>query len=31
MDTTTLVLLIFITAVVVVGIGGFLWALNKED
>jgi len=31
MDITTLVLLTFITAVVVVGIGGFLWAALKED
>jgi nitrogen fixation-related uncharacterized protein len=31
MDTTTLVLLTFITLVVIVGIGGFIWAVNKED
>ncbi len=31
MDTTTLILLIFISAVVIVGIGGFIWAVNKDD
>jgi nitrogen fixation-related uncharacterized protein len=31
MDSTTLILLIFISAVVIVGIGGFIWAVNKED
>jgi len=31
MDMTTLILLVFLTIVVVVGIGGFLWALNKDE
>jgi len=31
MNTITFVLLIFITLVVIVGIGGFIWAVNKED
>jgi len=31
MDTTTLVLLVFISGVVIVGIGGFVWAINQKD
>lgn len=31
MDITTLILLVFITLVVIVGIGGFIWAVNKDD
>lgn len=31
MNTITFVLLTFITLVVIVGIGGFIWAVNKED
>jgi nitrogen fixation-related uncharacterized protein len=30
MDTTTLVLLIFIGSVVAVGIGGFIWAIKND-
>ncbi len=31
MDSTTLILLTFIMSVVVVGLGGFIWAALKED
>ncbi len=31
MDSTTLILLTFIATVVVVGLGGFIWAALKED
>jgi nitrogen fixation-related uncharacterized protein len=31
MDTTTLILLTFISLVVIVGLGGFIWAVNKKD
>lgn len=31
MDTTTLILLVFIAVVVIIGIGGFLWAVNQKD
>ncbi len=30
MDTTTLVLLVFISLVVIVGIGGFIWAIKND-
>ncbi len=31
MDTITLVLLLFISTVVIGGIGGFIWAIRNED
>lgn len=31
MDSTTMILLTFIMSVVVIGLGGFIWAALKED
>ena len=31
MDSTTLILLTFIMSVVVIGLGGFIWAALKEE